>query len=212
MTREEAINLLGWLKSKTNQEDDLEAIDMAIEALSADAVSDQYLKGFEDAKRAYDIELYHRPQEELLTHEQAWADIESRPHGDLPDIPRAYYERVVHNMSHEINMLKQQLEDGRPHGEWIVKDNEFVCSLCGNSVSFSRTDKGWILGRFCQTCGASMVDGRYNMRAEQTDIIKETAESVERLKAMGILEDRKFPFHDEIMEKLDKLTLRGDAE
>lgn len=35
MKREEAINLLGWLKSKTNRDDDLEAIDMAIEALSA---------------------------------------------------------------------------------------------------------------------------------------------------------------------------------
>ena len=37
MTREDAINLLGWLKSKTNRDDDLEAIDMAIEALSAEA-------------------------------------------------------------------------------------------------------------------------------------------------------------------------------
>ena len=33
MTREEAINLIGWLKSKTNRDDDLEAIDIAIEAL-----------------------------------------------------------------------------------------------------------------------------------------------------------------------------------
>lgn len=38
MTREEAINLLGWLKCKTNRDDDLEAIDMAIEALQTDAV------------------------------------------------------------------------------------------------------------------------------------------------------------------------------
>lgn len=38
MTREEAIRLIGWLKCTTNREDDLEAIDMAIEALSADAV------------------------------------------------------------------------------------------------------------------------------------------------------------------------------
>lgn len=38
MEREEAINLIGWLKSKTNRDDDLEAIDMAIEALSAEAV------------------------------------------------------------------------------------------------------------------------------------------------------------------------------
>ena len=35
MTREEAIRLIGWLKCTTNREDDLEAIDMAIEALQA---------------------------------------------------------------------------------------------------------------------------------------------------------------------------------
>ena len=35
MTREEAIRLIGWLKCTTNREDDLEAIDMAIEALSS---------------------------------------------------------------------------------------------------------------------------------------------------------------------------------
>ena len=35
MTREEAINQLGWLKCKTNKERHLEAIDMAIEALEA---------------------------------------------------------------------------------------------------------------------------------------------------------------------------------
>lgn len=34
MTREEAIRLIEWLKCTTNREDDLEAIDMAIEALS----------------------------------------------------------------------------------------------------------------------------------------------------------------------------------
>lgn len=36
MTREEAIRLIGWLKCTTNREDDLEAIDMAIEALKAE--------------------------------------------------------------------------------------------------------------------------------------------------------------------------------
>ena len=34
MTREEAIRLIGWLKCTTNREDDLEAIDMAIDALN----------------------------------------------------------------------------------------------------------------------------------------------------------------------------------
>lgn len=37
MKREEAIDLLGWMKNKTNREDDLEAIDMAIEALQEEA-------------------------------------------------------------------------------------------------------------------------------------------------------------------------------
>ena len=35
MTREEAINQLGWLTCKTNEEQKLEAIDMAIEALKS---------------------------------------------------------------------------------------------------------------------------------------------------------------------------------
>lgn len=39
MEREEAINLIGWLKSKTNRDDDLEAIDMAIDALSEEKIS-----------------------------------------------------------------------------------------------------------------------------------------------------------------------------
>lgn len=38
MKREEAINLIGWLKSKTNRDDDLEAIDMAIEALKNEPI------------------------------------------------------------------------------------------------------------------------------------------------------------------------------
>lgn len=47
----------------------------------------------------------------------------------------------------------------RPHGEWIEKGGELVCSVCGNSVSFSRTPKGWVLGKFCQSCGARMKGG-----------------------------------------------------
>lgn len=39
MTREEAIRAIGWMKCTTNREDDLEAIDMAIEALKTDTVS-----------------------------------------------------------------------------------------------------------------------------------------------------------------------------
>ena len=36
---------------------------------------------------------------------------------DMPDIPRYYYEKVVGNMAHEINTLKEQLES--VDAEWI---------------------------------------------------------------------------------------------
>jgi len=42
MTREEAIRLIGWLKCTTNREDDLEAIDMAIESLSQPIVAKHF--------------------------------------------------------------------------------------------------------------------------------------------------------------------------
>ena len=44
MTREEAIRLIGWLKCTTNREDDLEAIDMAIKALSTDRPMGEWIK------------------------------------------------------------------------------------------------------------------------------------------------------------------------
>lgn len=48
------------------------------------------------------------------------ADIPTEDYSDLPDIPRAYYEKIVGNMSHEINMLKEQLESADAvQGEWI---------------------------------------------------------------------------------------------
>lgn len=73
MTREEAVKFLKLMRKAVSyfeeyghdkasmviECDKAEAIDLAIEALSADAVpqSEQYKKGFEDAKRAYEIEL-----------------------------------------------------------------------------------------------------------------------------------------------------------
>ena len=73
---------------------------------------------------------------------------------DLPDIPRAYYEKIVGNMSHEINMLKQQLED-RPSGEWIKRGTKITCSNCKSawSTSFDTIIVGM---RYCPSCGAYM--------------------------------------------------------
>ena len=58
-----------------------------------------------------------------------------------------------------IDMAIEALSVEDVQGEWIEKDGELVCSVCGNSVSFSRTPKGWVLGKFCQSCGAKMVKG-----------------------------------------------------
>ena len=47
-------------------------------------------------------------------------------------------------------------------GRWVYAGDELVCSCCGGSVSFSKTRSGWILGRYCQTCGAKMDGGEDN--------------------------------------------------
>lgn len=70
-------------------------------------------------------------------------------------------ERSVMNcgLDMAIKIIKALPSADAVQGEWIVKDNELVCSICGNSVSFSRTPKGWVLGKFCQSCGTRMKGG-----------------------------------------------------
>lgn len=83
---------------------------------------------------------------------------------DLPDIPRAYYERIVGNMAHEINMLKEQLESADAvQGEWEFVDNEifageYFCSICGKRAEVDLYGE-WILSNYCGHCGARMKGG-----------------------------------------------------
>ena len=67
-----------------------------------------------------------------------------------------YYDSITHQA---LTMAIEALSAEAVQGEWIEKGGELVCSVCGNSVSFSRTPKGWVLGKFCQTCGARMKGG-----------------------------------------------------
>ena len=71
------------------------------------------------------------------------------------------YDNPVNFEQYEkaIRMAIEALSAEAVQGEWIEKGGELVCSVCGNSVSFSRTPKGWVLGKFCQTCGARMKGG-----------------------------------------------------
>ena len=76
---------------------------------------------------------------------------------DLPDIPRAYYERIVGKMAHEINILKEQLESADAvQGEWVDwlgNGNEWECSVCKCSVE----SHGSIAYKYCPMCGARMT-------------------------------------------------------
>ena len=59
------------------------------------------------------------------------ADRPTEDYSDPPDIPRAYYEKIVGNMSHEINMLKQQLEDRPTHERDLISRHEALMELNG---------------------------------------------------------------------------------
>ena len=59
------------------------------------------------------------------------ADRPTEDYSDLPDIPRKYYEKIVGNMSHEINMLKQQLEDRPTHERDLISRHEALMELNG---------------------------------------------------------------------------------
>ena len=93
--------------------------------------------------------------EEEWAYRNAWVEhisaIKSLPSADAvsrDDLIKAYEKGLQAQVV--------DLTESRPTGEWVEKDGECVCSECGNSVSFSWTEDGWVLGKFCQTCGAKM--------------------------------------------------------
>lgn len=84
-------------------------------------------------------------------------------YADLPNIPRYYYEKVVGNMAHEINMLKEQLESADAvQGEWIDIDNYYrmaTCSHCRKVTMFEKWGEYTKPYNFCPNCGARMKGG-----------------------------------------------------
>ena len=113
MTREEAIQgLKDILEEATSDKDavcyvtseDAEALNMAIEALSAEAVpqSEKYRKGFEDAKRAFLIE-YARESENMRKR----------------------------NAQLEVMLNAQKAISARPQGEWKIDEyGIYHCPYC----------------------------------------------------------------------------------
>lgn len=95
-----------------------------------------------------------------MTREEAIAILEVSKH--MATSGRMYNQAIdmaIEALQREEAEAKGYCHRIRPKGEWIEKGGELVCSVCGNSVSFSRTPKGWALGKFCQSCGTRMIGG-----------------------------------------------------
>lgn len=93
-----------------------------------------------------------------MTRDEAIAVLQEEIDGNLELTIREWRERDEQRLFPALRMAIEALSE-RPKGDWIDKDGELVCSVCGNSVSFSRTSKGWVLGKFCQSCGTKMKGG-----------------------------------------------------
>jgi len=191
MTREEAIRELREDKALYETDncragdgspdgDLLEALDMAIEALQAE---------YEDYEHATLVDI----KEPLKVAVVRCKDCIHQGYGKCP-----MFDDYLENETHD--------DDYCSYGE-IAEGGDAEVTGTPSYMQQSRHDDGRPQEELLTHEQAWEEIGRPH--GEQTNIIKDTAESIERLKAMGILEDRKFPFHDEIMEKLDKLTLRG---
>ena len=154
MTIEEAIKIL---KSKLDGSVDTswewtESVRMAIEALEMQDLCAEMLESAKDTNAlAKDLISRQDAIDALGEEPEIWNDTEEE---------WAYRNAWVEHIS----AIKSLPSADRPTGEWVEKDGECVCSECGNSVSFSRTKYGWVLGKFCQTCGARMYKGNVQRR------------------------------------------------
>lgn len=142
MTKEEAITRLKnmvWLYGSAEREQNIEAIDMAIEALSANYTTEKPNDAVEQKNDvvAEPTDLIRRADAIALLTKIVF---DEPPYLDSETLCRLYAEE-------QINALPSA---DRPSGEWIIRENgNKECSLCGHE----RQD-GW--DYFCGYCGAKM--------------------------------------------------------
>ena len=174
MTREEAIKIINCydigfydLSGEKITADKLaEAFDMAIEALSAEAVpqSEQYKKGFEDAKRAILVEYARESQnmrkrnaqlEVMLNAQKAISA--DRPRPIDPTIEVDLESGVVPISACEPKGPKTIIYADRPRGRWHYSDGKpatigqsfgVICDQCGAESEYCTN--------FCGECGSDM--------------------------------------------------------
>lgn len=179
MTREDAIKVLNMVEAYGLAD---EAKQMAIEALKAMIERREENLSTEAANKYLGKHADITVIDEAATH----GDLISRQ--DAMDAVNvwaehnkdAYPDEYQDGIYNGLLVAKAVLEDlpsAEPvHGEWVKKDGDLVCSVCGNSVSFSQTPKGWVLGRYCQTCGAKML----TKKSPETLSLKADGEAVSK--------------------------------
>ena len=137
MTKEEAINRLknmAWIYGSVEREQNIEAIDMAISALSE--------------------------KTETLTHEEAWAEIEASDLISRADAIEAV-ENNSYGMGSRasVKAIKALPSADRPHGEWqqeyrkTANGVDFCVIACSECDYY---DAQMHYYNYCPSCGARM--------------------------------------------------------
>lgn len=142
MTKEEAINRLknmAWIYGSVEREQNIEAIDMAISALSE--------------------------KTETLTHEEAWAEIEASDLISRADAIEAVQDvdtRESVNVSEAVKAINALPSANRPSGEWLpsnIPNEKWVCSECGGACWYYEHTMELGKSNYCPNCGARMKGG-----------------------------------------------------
>lgn len=181
MTREEAIKILKAIRvyecyPKSASEETKEAIDMAIEALSAGLTATNKEKSSNCGdliSRADAIEAVASADEtngtiKVFSGLEIIDMLNALPSADT--VSREFYEatiKVNHGLAKENIELKEQIESSdRPSGEWIKKQvfnpelDEYVplieCSVCGYEPYYGGSESKF---NYCANCGADMRKG-----------------------------------------------------
>lgn len=142
MNREEAINQLGWLKCKTNEEKKLEAVDMAIEALEA-------------LDNTQNTAQHVGSVEGLISRQDAIKEF-----CDECSLKDCASDCI------EVHVLKSLPSADRPRGEWVedceCSNCHWLCEDCHGNVLIATYN-------FCPNCGSDNRERRSDDNSTMDD-------------------------------------------
>lgn len=155
MKREEAMQILQLYKDELGQRIDkadapdvkdvyqwqMDGFDMAIEALQAEPTNGRLIDADALMKELSDIQPYNWTESEAEIQEEA---------------DYSLFKSLINSAP--------TVQDDRPHGEWIERedwngDSYYDCSVCGESFVLFDGTPSMNLYHFCPNCGADMRGG-----------------------------------------------------